>query len=529
MADDPWAQYLAPPSSSSSADPWAQFTKPASGAATAPAVPASSTQDLGTTALWNKPANVGWGDYMLAHLAKPFQGANQAAQDYSRTAVDAATFGLGDRLQSYLTGDPLEKERAETAGAAGRLGVMAPIVSGAMYAMGPGELGAASKIGEAIAPMTGKWVGGVLGSAAEGAGAGAAGAAGHDEGIGQGALVGGALGAAGGVPGGVVGRGGGALTAPISSDDLKAAAQAQYAPLSQILFDGKGEVHPQLDAAKNAIDQIDLTGQQWKLAKSTRAEFDNLQNSVQLSGEDIQKAQARLDKIASNPNATDQDKWMAPQISDALENVMQTGLPQTGVPAGVQPSGYAAAVRDSGDVLAGRAKDVGRVETFLDKASVAGGPDVSSQSKAYLLSDQGQRFAPAGSAQFKAYNDLAKAPGGPDVGAAPSIWDIRHVARPVVDPLVGAAFGAGAGMYGHEDAASIGEGALAGAALGYGLHKGVPWAQSKFFQQPAQQRALASALSTLSSGTYQAPVMPTTPLRDALRTVLFGNGARGAY
>ena len=500
--------------------------QPPSGVAPASA---GSTQDLGTTALWNKPANVSWSDYLLAHLAKQTQGADQAAQDYSRTAVDAATFGLGDRLQSALTGNSLADERAKTAAASGRLGAMAPIVSGAMYAMGPGELGAASKIGEAIAPATGKWLGGVLGSAAEGATAGAAGAAGHDEVIGQGALVGGALGAAGGVPGGVVGRGG-ALSAPISSDDLKAAAQSEYAPLSQILFDAKGEIHPELDAAKNAIDQIDRTGQQWKLAKSTRAEFDNLQNSVQLSGEDIQKAQARLDKVASNPNATDQDKWMAPRISDALENVMQNGLPQTGVPAGVQPSGYAATVRDAGDVLAGQAKDVGRVQTFLDKAKVAGGPDVSSQAKQYLLSDEGQRFAPAGSPQFKAYNDLAKAPGGPDVGVAPSIWDIRHVARPVIDPLIGAAFGAGAGAFGgHEDMASIGEGALAGAALGYGLHKGVPAFQAKFFQQPAQQRALASALSTLSSGNYQAPIMPTTPLRDALRTVIFGQGARGVY
>ena len=487
---------------------------------------AGGPQDLGTTALWNKPANVGWGDYMLAHLAKPFQGANQAAQDYSRTAVDAATFGLGDRLQSYLTGNPLEKERAETAAASGRLGAMAPIVSGAMYAVGPGELGLGARVAERLG---GGWLAGVGGAAAEGAGTGALGAAGHDESIGQGALVGGALGGAGGLLGGVSGRGG-ALTAPISSDDLKAAAQAEYAPLSQVLFDAKGEVHPQLDAAKNAIDQIDRTGQQWKLAKSTRAEFNNLQNAVQLSAEDIQKAQARLGKISSSPNASDQDKWMAPQISDALENVMQTGLPQTGVPAGVQPSGYAAAVRDRGDVLAGRAKDVGRVETWQDNAKVAGGPDVSSQARRYLLSDEGQRFAPPGSPQFSAYNELAKAPGGPDVGAAPSIWDVRHVARPVLDPMIGAAFGAGAGAFGgHEDPATIAEGALTGAALGYGLHKGVPWAQSKFFQQPTQQRALASALSTLSSGNYQAPVQPTTPLRDALRRVIYGQGARGAY
>ena len=145
-----------------SCDPLMRF-KPVHSAAT----PAG--QDLGTTALWNKPADTSWSDYMLAHLAKPFQGADQAAQDYSRTAVDAATFGQGDRLQAYLTGNPLDKERAATAAASGRLGAMAPIVQGAMYAMGPGELGIAKGLGEAAAPTLGRWAGGVLGSGIEGA------------------------------------------------------------------------------------------------------------------------------------------------------------------------------------------------------------------------------------------------------------------------------------------------------------------------------------------------------------------------
>ena len=174
----------------------------------APAQTSSAPQDLGTTALWNKPADTSWGDYLLAHLAKPFQGANQAAQDYSRTAVDAATFGLGDRLQSKLTGNPLEQERADTNAAYGRLGAMAPIVSGAMYGMGPGQLGMASKLGGAVAPAIGRWAGGVVGSGAEGALAGGAGALGHDENVGTGALAGLGVGMAGGVLGGVVGRGG---------------------------------------------------------------------------------------------------------------------------------------------------------------------------------------------------------------------------------------------------------------------------------------------------------------------------------
>ena len=248
------------PTGRAAAQPLNQPTTPAAPIASASASTASSSSDdLGTTAFWNKPANVTPWDYILAHLAKPFQGADQAAQDYSRTAVDAATFGLGDRFQSYLTGNPLDKERAATATASGRLGAMAPIVSGAMYAMGPGEIGAASKIGEAAAPWLGggkvaQWTGGVLGSGVEGALAGGAGAAGHDESIGQGALIGGALGAASGVPGGVVGRGG-ALAQATSAADLHAAATKAYDPLSNVLYDATKEVHPTLDVtnAQNAL------------------------------------------------------------------------------------------------------------------------------------------------------------------------------------------------------------------------------------------------------------------------------------
>jgi hypothetical protein len=500
-----------------------------------PAAPAAaSQQDLGTTALWNKPADTSWNDYLMAHLAKPFQGADQAAQDYSRTAVDAATFGLGDRFQSYLTGNPLDKERAATAASSGRLGAMAPIVQGAMYAMGPGEVGAASKIGEAAAPWLGggkvaQWTGGVLGSAAEGAGAGAAGAAGHDESIGQGALVGGALGAAGGVPGGVVGRGG-ALAPATSAADLKAQAQQAYAPLSNVIYDATKEVHPALDVtdAQNALR--DWSGYKWGDASKTSGEIKTLLDKPQLSANDLQQSQSYLKGIARNPNSDPNDALYASHYVGKLQDVLENGVPQTGVPAGAGP-GYAAQVKAVGDALHGKAQDVERLNDWIAKGAVAGGPDVGGQASAYLRSKPGQTFAPPGTPAYDAINTLAKTNAGPDLSAAPGAWDIRHGVHPLVSALAaGAITGAGGQIAsGHYDPASLAAEAAIGAATGYGLHKGVPWAQKTFVQGPAQQRAIAAARSALSTGLPQAPVLPPAPLRDVIRNLIYGQGAGGAY
>ena len=75
----------------------------------------------------------------------------------------------------YLTGNPLDQERAATAAASGRLGAMAPIVQGATVCHGAGRTRPAR--GSVKRPRPGsvaanrQWAGGVLGSAAEGAGA----------------------------------------------------------------------------------------------------------------------------------------------------------------------------------------------------------------------------------------------------------------------------------------------------------------------------------------------------------------------
>ena len=496
--------------------------------------PPAAGQDLGTTAVWNKPANVSWGDYMLAHLAKPFQGANQAAQDYSRTAVDAATFGLGDRLQSALTGNPLEQERAATAAASGRLGAMAPIVDAATYAIGPGELGLAAKIGGKVAPAVGRWAGGVLGAAAEGAAAGAAGAAGHDEGIGHGALVGGALGAAGGLPGGVVGRGG-AIAPPVAADDLRAAAKQAYDPLSNILYDATREVHPSIDplGAQNAMR--DRSGYKWRDASKTRAEINTLLNRPQLSANDLQQSQSYLKRIAGDGRSDPNDALYAAHYAGKLQDVLDNATPQTGVPQNwANPTGapsFASAKKAEGDALHGKAQDVERLNDWIAKSAVAGGPDVGGQASAYLRTKPGQTFAAPGTPQYDALNNLAKTNAGPDLTGAPSAWDVRHSLHPLVSgAAAGLLTGAGGQVAeGHFDPLHLAGEAAAGALLGYGVHKSVPWASKRFFQAPAQQRAIDAAGSTLSTGQFQAPVLPDAALRDAMRTLIFGRGAAGRF
>jgi hypothetical protein len=511
MADDPWAQFVQQPA----ADPWAKFAAP--GAPAPAAAPASPSQ--------------GWGDYLLQHLA----GAGQTVHNASRAVDDFLTFGGADLGQSYLPmpGQPnmaqpdrLALLRGQTQAAHAGLGTVPDAVLGAAtYAMGPGELGLASKVGGAVAPAIGRWAGGVAGAGLEGAGASALGAAGHGDDVGSSALGGLLLGAAGGSLGGVVGRGG-ELPPAVSASDLKAQASQAYAPLSNILFNAS-EVHPEINGALANIAQIDRTGQQLKLAKSTNAEIGNLLARPQFTAEDIQKAQGRLGKIASSPNATDQDKWMAPIVNDALENVMQTGLPITGVPRNVQPSGYAASVRDAGDVLSGRAKDTAWLDDAQANAAVKGGPDVGSQARSRLLTDQGKAFNPPGTPQYDAMNTLAGTAQGPLGGnkGGLTLWDLKHH---LLWPAIGLAGAQTAGAFGTaeghqpwwasipEDVAGIGAGFLLKNRLGAA-------------GMAAQRRAADAARVALSTGQSQAPVLPNAPGRTALRNLIFGLGAGGAY
>ena len=495
--------------------------------------------------LWNKPDNVSTSDFLLAHLANlktPFQGAGQAAKDYARATFDAGTFGFGNDIQAAISGNTPEQERAATQQAHQRLGLMDYAASAIGYAP-TGELGIGSRIGEAAAPYLGptvkstvagvapaagkfgSWAGGVLGSGAEGATAGGVGAAGHGDDVGTGALMGAALGAAGGVPGGVVGRGG-TLAPAVSADDLHATASQIYKPLDNIIFNSSSEVHPELDAFKNAIGSTtDLTGKRLNQATGTSAILDDLYGSPQLTGRNIQEAQRSLDKIASSPSSSVQDQEYAPKLKSALQNVMDNGLPFAGVPAGNQAAGYAGLVQRAGDLIHGRVEDVDTLNTMVAKSQAGNKPDLGAQMGAYMTSNQGMNFIKPGTPQYDAANALsatAQAPlTNPDAGI--TMWDLK---KHLLWPAVGLAGAQVAGAYGSTEGhqpwwATLPED-VGGIIAGVGLKKGLGMAGAA-----AQQQALAAARTAFSTGQSQAPVLPGAPLRDTMRRLMFGQTAAG--
>lgn len=122
-----------------------------------------------------------------------------AADDVVRLLADGASFGYADKLSSYMSGTPLEQERALTQDArdrSGSAGTASEIV-GAI--MGPSKVNLAGKVGQAVPAVGKRILGRTALMAGEGAGYGALDAAGHDRDVGQGALVGAGLGAAGNV------------------------------------------------------------------------------------------------------------------------------------------------------------------------------------------------------------------------------------------------------------------------------------------------------------------------------------------
>ena len=517
MASDPLAGY------SPTADPLSGYS----------ATPAPSSADLGTTAIWNKPANVGWGDYMLAHLA---QALPNNPLDPHVNANEAVLLGSG--LSGGLSGFiPGMRERTAQAEQETPLGNRIAL-QGAGYILGPGKLRIASNLGEGASSLLGsgkvaQWTGGVLGSAGEGAlasGAGEAGAGGSASDVGKAAVVGALAGGGGGALGGVVGRGG-TLPPAQTADDLRAAATKAYDPLSNVLYDATKEVHPALDPidAQNALR--DWSGYKWGDASKTSKEIQTLLDKPQLSANDIQQSQSYLEKkIANNPTSDVNDALYAKYYVKKLQGVLDDATPQMGVPQNWTPTpggppSFASAKKAEGDALFGQAKDAERLDKMVDASQVNQGPDVATQSRSYLTSAKGQRLAPQGSPQYDAYNTIADTSN--KSGYVP--WWVKHY---VVAPTVGAGIMGGLGAVsgeaeGHSPWTHALEDAAIGAALGgfSGGYRGGTGAVNR----AAQQRAIDAARSTFSTGQFQAPLMPDAPFRDAVRQLIFGQGAGGRF
>ena len=338
--------------------------------------------------------------------------------------------------------------------------------------------------------------------------------------------------------GGVTGRGG-ALAAPVSEDALRTAAKIEYAPLDEYVFHGPSQIKPALDSVTNTMTQAEQD-----LAKQTMAKVNKLADTNLATGSDIQSYQQVFRDLSNS--SVKADREYAPQFKDALETVMQGDpygrnltpgkgmslqLPGSLGGTGLKTGG-AAEARDAGDVYFGRANDVARLDDpnagWISQSQVKGGPDVGNQVSSWLRTGEGQQFAPrpapgAPPNAYTAYNTVAgTGAGNPEF----VLWWVKHF---VIAPTIGIAakegIDAATGQDHPSPMARVGEDLAVGSGLalgtmGYGALTGRVNALT-------QQRAIDALRSTISTGNYQAPVGPATPLRDLVRSYIYGQSAAG--
>jgi hypothetical protein len=174
--------------------------------------------------------------------------------------------------------------------------------------------------------------------------------------------------------------------------------------------------------------------------------------------------------------------------------------------------------------LFGQLRDTQRLQDMQTKAA-AGGPDVGSQMKSWLPSEEGMQYAPQGTPQYDAFKALG-ATAKPDSASMP--WYAKHtVLAPLAFSIANEAANALGGEQSH--GARIAEDLAAFPILMGGM-KGYS-AIGSAFNRAAQQRALAAAQIAASTRQYQAPFQRqlASPMSDAVRKIIYGQGAAGRF
>ena len=507
----------------------------------------NAKKTLGTTALWDKPADVSWGDYMAAH-AQPLDdtvrsAANAFGGDRFAAMMDRLT-GTGPKISELVTqsatGQPtdmLSIERARSAAAAQRdpsATAAGDVLGGAMIGGPLGEAAQGLRAAPYISKLPG-WLASRVAGGTVGAGSSAAAAYGRGDDITMPTIIGGVLGTVIGAPSG----GGNKLPTSPSAQSYFDQATQEYKPLSNLLYDGKSEVHPTLNItdAKNA--QRDWSGKRWDDASKTSDEIEALLDKPQLSANDIQQSQNYLrDKVINNPAADPNDKAYAGYYIKKLQGVLENGTPQTGVPQnlppGVTPSNYAAYVKSKGDFFTGQGKDMQRADVWKTVGATTAGRDIGTQAGSWSA-DQAERaaagksgvFAPPGSPYFNATEALAKTTGKPTA----LDWSAKHfILGPLAFTATGEAANAASGgdATGHQPwYARLGE--ELGAGLLYGGGKAGYSAYTAAANRAEQQAAEAALRQTIASRTMQNPAgtysqlsQGSSPFLDEIRRLIYG-------
>ena len=370
---------------------------------------------------------------------------------------------------------------------------------------------AASAIGEAAAPYLaklpltgqGKWLGGVLGSAAVGAPTAGVAAYGHEAGltpdwsdIGQQATIGGALSAGGGMLGGVVGRGGQeALQQPPmpSAADLLATSKGGYKKAGDVLYDN-ADIR---QGATNAINEI--MQQPARIARNGQGALtalDKIGNNYALgpgvqSGEDLKDFIGSLKTVKTGDDVDVAGRIGQKHMQNVLDNV--TPITSGGQTPGVLGAG-AAAVKE-GDQAFGRLQDL---NTLGDEPTKAAIKEVQSN------------YQP-GSPEYQASQNALKA-----MNPLVNWYAARHVAAPLVGGAVGAVQGYTNSAEGQDPYLNALWHAGEDAMLFEGGRKLVA----------ARPQGAFDALR-YAVGTGQTKLVPNPPLRNAAQTMLFNRGGSG--
>ena len=507
------------------------FVPPTKGGAfsdfTAPASP-GATSNLGTTAIWNKPANVGWGDYMLAHLAQVLPN-NPLDPHINANEALVAGSGLSGGLSGFIPG-----VRERTAQAEAEMDPQTRIaLQGAGYIVGPGKLGLATKIAGRLAPLGSGALrtaaAGAAGAGAEGAASsalGTAGAGGDASDIGKAALIGGGGGA---LTGGILGGVRGPPTGPLASDlppqsYFAGRTDAAAKDASNVLYDN-ADVRQTMMNARNEIGQQPARVTQkgaGALGAIGNVEMKSLGRGV-TSAEDIKDALRDLYVDKTRDAVPNAGQIAQKHLNDMLQNTQ----PVSGGGVTPGPVGAGAAAVNRLNAAHGTEMDMERLAEMQLKAGRTG-PDVGSQMKSYLATPDSANFSPQGTPTGDAFDALAATAKPTQANMTPSGFDIRHI----VHPLVGAGIAGGLGVASERElnpqhlAAEM----LIGAATGYGPHVIAPAIRARL-DAGAQQRAFNAASATAATGQrfYPQEYLADPKFRNALRSLWFGQGAGGQF
>jgi hypothetical protein len=514
--------------------------------ATAQAAP-DQPQDLGVTALWNKPADVSWSDYMLAHLGQQFggpggraksvgeavQNVGQSADDYVRAITDAGSFGLADRGASWLSGNSLTDEQAKTAAAYDRLGTMG-YVAGAIGQAPYAELGVGAKALSGLTPYVGRFLANRAAGAAEQGALGVAGALGHGDDPTQSGLISGGLGA-------ILGpfaklRGGGASAAPAATvADLRGQATEAYKPLDRNYFNTHGDALDGVTSAiKNERDPLNQ-GTSLNIPTDVNKIVSDLTYNPTVTGGNIQKAATDLRNTGT---------WEGNRYADALVGGSDTtgrwsgkvdGMLATEKP--IQAGGVvgdAARALEAGNALHGQANDLERINTMQNLAALPGGQSVGQQTRNWMQTEGGQQLMASNPNLAGTMTALGKT-GKPYTlsDMLPNPWESRHA---LYGPLGGMIATGAVGGASGQDPSRIAEEMLAGALGGYVAHK-LPVMTAPLYRNPKIAGTIASAKQAAGTGNpfaYQGPIRAPGALTgqdggvmQALRFLLAQQSARG--